>query len=452
MRDQSRFSARAAAPGRADLAARRRRRVRRRHTVRRPQSAAGDRGRAAARCGDGRPRHRLHLGERAHDALRSATGRFRQRAGGRRVGGRAPEGSRLRQRAHRDLPDHRLGARHARARSSSLPAAQPLVVAALGESPPTPAGGLEGDVVIFPTPRGAQGRARRLPDRQDRDGDAAHGAHAGRRRLRAGRGGARRRPERGRAARRDRVPDALGRHRQLIASPTPARRATSTARVRGARVCPEQPGCGSARAHRGHRADRARAPVLRAPPTCRTRTRRTSSRTSRARAKPEEVVLLGAHLDSWDQGTGAIDDGTGTAIITAAAKLIRDLPHRPQRTVRVVLFGSEEIAQPVKPFGDFGGHCLRHQPPGGACQPRARRRERLWGRPHLRARAAGGGHPRAISHRRSLRVLTPDRGARRAAPAGGCGRRCGTGGAGGRAGVRAQPGRHALLRHPPHPR
>jgi Zn-dependent M28 family amino/carboxypeptidase len=72
--------------------------------------------------------------------------------------------------------------------------------------------------------------------------------------------------------------------------------------------------------------------------------------------KNEEFVVLGAHLDSWDQGTGAIDDGTGTAIVVAAAKLIRDLPHKPLRTVRVVLFGSEEIAQPVKPFGDFGGN------------------------------------------------------------------------------------------------
>jgi Zn-dependent M28 family amino/carboxypeptidase len=76
----------------------------------------------------------------------------------------------------------------------------------------------------------------------------------------------------------------------------------------------------------------------------------------RGRERPQEVVLLGAHLDSWDQGTGAIDDGAGTAIITAAAKLIRDLPHRPRRTVRIVLFGSEEIAQPAPPGGAFGGH------------------------------------------------------------------------------------------------
>jgi carboxypeptidase Q len=74
------------------------------------------------------------------------------------------------------------------------------------------------------------------------------------------------------------------------------------------------------------------------------------------RERPQEVVLLGAHLDSWDQGTGAIDDGTGTAIIVAAAKLIHDLPQPPRRTVRVVLYGSEEVAQPDGPGGAFGGH------------------------------------------------------------------------------------------------
>ena len=60
------------------------------------------------------------------------------------------------------------------------------------------------------------------------------------------------------------------------------------------------------------------------------------------REKPEEIVLLGAHLDSWDLGTGAIDDGAGVAIIMATAQLIRELPAPPRRTIRVVLFGSEE--------------------------------------------------------------------------------------------------------------
>ena len=68
----------------------------------------------------------------------------------------------------------------------------------------------------------------------------------------------------------------------------------------------------------------------------------------KGREQPDEIVLLGAHLDSWDLGTGAIDDGAGVAIAMAAAKLISDLPQRPKRTIRVVLFGSEEC-------GLFGG-------------------------------------------------------------------------------------------------
>lgn len=57
----------------------------------------------------------------------------------------------------------------------------------------------------------------------------------------------------------------------------------------------------------------------------------------------DEIVLLGAHLDSWDLGTGAVDDGAGVGIVIAAAKLIDELPGRPKRTIRVVLFGSEEV-------------------------------------------------------------------------------------------------------------
>jgi hypothetical protein len=57
---------------------------------------------------------------------------------------------------------------------------------------------------------------------------------------------------------------------------------------------------------------------------------------------PEEIVLLGAHLDSWDVGQGALDDGAGVAIVMAAAQQIVQLARRPRRTVRVVLFGNEE--------------------------------------------------------------------------------------------------------------
>ena len=69
----------------------------------------------------------------------------------------------------------------------------------------------------------------------------------------------------------------------------------------------------------------------------------------KGREKPDEIVLLGAHLDSWDLGTGALDDGAGVGVVVATAKLIRDLPQRPKRTIRVVLFGSEEP-------GLLGGH------------------------------------------------------------------------------------------------
>lgn len=59
-------------------------------------------------------------------------------------------------------------------------------------------------------------------------------------------------------------------------------------------------------------------------------------------AAPREVVLLGAHLDSWDLGRGALDDGAGCAIIIEAARQIGHLPRRPRRTLRVVLFANEE--------------------------------------------------------------------------------------------------------------
>ena len=54
------------------------------------------------------------------------------------------------------------------------------------------------------------------------------------------------------------------------------------------------------------------------------------------------IIVIGGHLDSWDLGTGAIDDGAGVAITTAAAKRLLDEP-RPRRTIRVVWWGSEEV-------------------------------------------------------------------------------------------------------------
>jgi hypothetical protein len=62
------------------------------------------------------------------------------------------------------------------------------------------------------------------------------------------------------------------------------------------------------------------------------------------------ILLVGGHLDSWDLGTGAIDDASGVAIVTAAAKHIMDAG-RPLRTIRIVWFGAEEP-------GGLGGAAL----------------------------------------------------------------------------------------------
>lgn len=62
----------------------------------------------------------------------------------------------------------------------------------------------------------------------------------------------------------------------------------------------------------------------------------------RGRERPAEVVLLGAHLDSWDLAVGAQDDGTGVAMVLEAARLIARMRPAPRRTVRFVLFMNEE--------------------------------------------------------------------------------------------------------------
>jgi hypothetical protein len=107
------------------------------------------------------------------------------------------------------------------------------------------------------------------------------------------------------------------------------------------------------------------------------------------RERPDEVVLIGGHLDSWDLGTGAIDDAAGVAIATAAAKLVMELPQRPRRTIRLVYWGAEEMDYAGPAFAarhqaeaqryvvaneaDFGsGRVLQVQlPPGAADSPYA---------------------------------------------------------------------------------
>jgi carboxypeptidase Q len=60
------------------------------------------------------------------------------------------------------------------------------------------------------------------------------------------------------------------------------------------------------------------------------------------REAPDEIVVIGAHLDSWDLGTGAIDDGAGIGITMAAGAAIAALDERPRRSIRVIAFANEE--------------------------------------------------------------------------------------------------------------
>ena len=62
----------------------------------------------------------------------------------------------------------------------------------------------------------------------------------------------------------------------------------------------------------------------------------------RGREKPDEVVVIGGHIDSWDVGTGAHDDAGGCVIVMQALTVLRRLGLTPRRTIRVVLFTNEE--------------------------------------------------------------------------------------------------------------
>jgi carboxypeptidase Q len=62
----------------------------------------------------------------------------------------------------------------------------------------------------------------------------------------------------------------------------------------------------------------------------------------RGRERPDEVIVVGAHIDSWDVGTGATDDGGGCVVTWEALRIMKKLGLRPRRTVRVVLWTNEE--------------------------------------------------------------------------------------------------------------
>jgi carboxypeptidase Q len=91
--------------------------------------------------------------------------------------------------------------------------------------------------------------------------------------------------------------------------------------------------------------------------------------------KPEEIVLLAAHRDSWDLGQGAIDDGAGCGVVIEAARMIGGLSKRPLRTIRVLLAANEENglaggrAYPVEHGAELSRHVAAIESDLGAGRP-----------------------------------------------------------------------------------
>lgn len=114
----------------------------------------------------------------------------------------------------------------------------------------------------------------------------------------------------------------------------------------------------------------------------------------RGREKPEEVIVVGGHLDSWDVGQGAHDDGGGSMMAWEAVRLLKALDLRPRRTIRVVLYTNEEnglrgaeqyvadhleemprhVAAIESDSGSFKPLGFSHPKPGDPAQERARQR------------------------------------------------------------------------------
>jgi carboxypeptidase Q len=94
------------------------------------------------------------------------------------------------------------------------------------------------------------------------------------------------------------------------------------------------------------------------------------------RERPDEVVVLGGHIDSWDVGQGAMDDAGGSVAAWEAVRLMKQLGLRPRRTVRVVLWTNEENgvdggnAYRDAHAGELDRHVLAMESDGGVFQPR----------------------------------------------------------------------------------
>jgi carboxypeptidase Q len=95
----------------------------------------------------------------------------------------------------------------------------------------------------------------------------------------------------------------------------------------------------------------------------------------RGREKPEEIVVVSGHLDSWDVGAGATDDGGGCIVTWEALRMMKKLNLRPRRTVRVVLWTNEEnggrggLAYRDQHRAELSRHVLMLESDGGVFRP-----------------------------------------------------------------------------------
>ena len=95
----------------------------------------------------------------------------------------------------------------------------------------------------------------------------------------------------------------------------------------------------------------------------------------RGRERPDEIVVVSGHLDSWDVGAGATDDGGGCVVTWEAVRLMKKLNLRPRRTVRVVLWTNEEnggrggTAYRDQHRAELGKHVLMLESDGGVFRP-----------------------------------------------------------------------------------
>ena len=95
----------------------------------------------------------------------------------------------------------------------------------------------------------------------------------------------------------------------------------------------------------------------------------------RGREKPDEVVVVGGHFDSWDVGTGSTDDGGGCVVTWEALRIMKKLNLRPRRTVRVVLWTNEEngtrgaVAYRDRYKDQLANHVLMFESDSGVFRP-----------------------------------------------------------------------------------